>query len=250
MKLFAEYDCKATFFVLGEVAEEFPDLIREIASSGHELGVHGYRHLKIYTLSPDEFRSEVGRAKKLIEDLTGQRVLGHRAPAFSFERGTTWPFDVLLEEGFIYDSSVHPASVSRYGWPGFSEDIHEMTLPSGQTIIEAPMSVVHILGKTLPACGGGYLRRLPFWYTRWAMKQINNIRPAIVYVHPYEIDTDRPDDEFMADIKAGGKEAMHFHKGQTHNRRTVIPKLTRLFQKKSFAPLKEVIAQQLGRAID
>ena len=180
----AAHGARATFFVLGDVAEAFPDLVRRIAAAGHEVGVHGYRHIQLFHLTPDAFRREVGDARRRIEDLLGAAVQGHRAPAFSIRPDTAWGMEVLAELGLRYDSSIFPISGKRYGWPGFPPEIHEMKLPSGARIIEAPPSTVSILGKALPVCGGGYLRHFPYAVTRWAMRRIERTRPAIVYLHP------------------------------------------------------------------
>jgi polysaccharide deacetylase family protein (PEP-CTERM system associated) len=161
LELFARFDAHATFFVLGEVAKAYPQLIRDIVKAGHELGVHGYRHRQIFKLTPGEFREQIALAKSILEDAGGVEVVGHRAPAFSITPDTRWALDVLADVGFRFDSSIFPIAGRRYGWPGFRPDIHEITLQSGRTIIEVPMSTVSILGRALPACGGGYLRHFP-----------------------------------------------------------------------------------------
>ena len=241
LELLAEHGVKATFFVLGEVAEAFPKLVREIAGGGHEVGVHGYYHRQFFKLTPEQAHQEVGDAKKLIEDIIGQHVEGHRAPAFSIRPDTKWAFEVLAELGFKYDSSVYPITGKRYGWPGFPPDIHEMTLPNGATIIEAPLSTVRIFGKMIPACGGGYLRHFPYWFTRWEMRQIQRIQPAIVYVHPYDMDTERAPDDFETVIAAAPRPVKKFHTRQLWNRGSVQTKLNRLLEQFEFEPLVKLI---------
>lgn len=237
---------RCTCFILGEVARSFPDLVREIAAGGHEIGVHGDLHRQVFKLSPDEFRREVSDARKSIEEASGAPVLGHRAPAFSIMPQTAWALDVLAEMGFDYDSSIFPIRGRRYGWPGFRPDIHMMRLPSGRQIIEAPMSTVRLFGKALPACGGGYLRHFPLSVTRWAMRRIERERPAIMYLHPYEIElpcgpleTDRLD-------AGAARRARRFHALQRRNRHTVERKLQALLSEFRFAPLRDVIQATVG----
>ena len=166
LEVLADHGVRATFFILGEVAEAFPKLVADIAGAGHEIGVHGFYHRQVFNLSRDEFRRDVGDAKKRIEDIIGSETAGHRAAAFSIVPETQWALEVLIELGFRYDSSVFPFAGRRYGWPGFPRDIHKGRLPGGATIGEAPLSVVSVLGRTLPACGGGYLRHFPYALTR------------------------------------------------------------------------------------
>ncbi len=246
MELFARFNARATFFVLGEVAESYPELIREIAHAGHELGVHGYRHRLIFKLTPDEFRQEISKAKALIEEAAGGQVWGHRAPAFSITPETSWALDVLAEQGFRFDSSVFPFAGRRYGWPGFRREIHEMTLDSGRKIIEVPMSTVTVAGRALPACGGGYLRHFPFAFTRWAMRRIQRHRPAIVYLHPYEIEVtgNPPNTHGLESVRA--RRVRRFHRFQLRNRHTVERKIVRLLEEFRFAPVGEVIKNVLG----
>lgn len=248
MSLLADGKVRATFFVLGNVAEAFPQLIRDIAAGGHEIGVHGYYHRQIFKLTPEQFRREVGDAKKLLEDLAGRAVEGHRAPAFSIRADTQWALEVLAEVGFRYDSSVFPISGRRYGWLNFPPDIHRMDLGAGRGIIEAPMSAVHIFGKPIPACGGGYLRHFPYWFTRWAFDRVARHRAVIVYVHPYEIDTDPPPEWFAQAMGAAPRKTRRFHAIQSRNRAGVAGKLNRLIADHEFAPLGEVIDRALGPA--
>lgn len=235
------FNTRATFFVLGEVAETFPGLIREIAGSGHELGVHGYCHRQVFKLTPETFRSEVGDAKARLEDIAQVEIAGHRAPAFSINPDTQWALEVLAELGFRYDSSIFPISGRRYGWPGFPQDIHEMTLPSGRSIIEAPLTTVSILGRRLPACGGGYLRHLPGWVTRWAIRRVQRWRPAIVYMHPYEIEVGCGLLDTSALLPEQARRVQRFHRLQLRNRHTTERKFLRLLREFHFAPLGEVL---------
>lgn len=242
----AERDVRCTCFVLGEVAEAFPDLIREIAAGGHELGVHGYYHRQVFKLNPDSFRREVSDAKALIEDIAGSPVSGHRAPAFSIMPETSWALDVLAEVGFEYDSSIYPIKGSRYGWPGFPLDIHEMQLAGGRRIIEAPLSTVSIFGRRFPSCGGGYLRHFPAFVTHYAIGRVARQRPAIVYLHPYEIETDSPPIDASHLPSDRQSQVIQSHNRQLRNRDTVEAKVRRLLNEFSFAPLTEIIQHQMN----
>jgi len=233
---------RATFFFLAEVAERFPSLVEEVVAAGHEIGLHGYRHDQIFKLSREEFTDQVARGRDLLADVSGCPVEGFRAPAFSIRPDTAWALDILAEMGFRYDSSVFPIPGGRYGWDGFRLDIHRMDLPCGLEIVEAPASAVSILGKRLPACGGGYLRHFPYWYTRWAMNRITKSRPAIVYVHPYELDLADPPSEFAAALASSDSPTRRFHRDQLRNRGTVRNKLVRLLSDFDFAPLGKIVS--------
>jgi polysaccharide deacetylase family protein (PEP-CTERM system associated) len=241
LQIFNEYNVKATFFILGEVAQSFPHLIKEIADEGHEIAVHGFYHRQIFKLSQDEFKKEVGDAKKLLEDLSGQQVIGHRAPAFSINKDTKWALEVLAELGFNYDSSVYPVSGRRYGWPGFSKDICRVDLPSGRSIIEVPLSTVTILGRRLPVGGGGYIRHFPYAVTKWAIRHIQKKRPAIIYMHPYEIDTDIVPLKLDNLTGQGKIKVFKFHKLQMRNRQTVKGKIDRLLSGFKFSTIKDIL---------
>jgi polysaccharide deacetylase family protein (PEP-CTERM system associated) len=244
--LMSEYGVRGTFFVLGEVAAAYPSLIRDIAAGGHEIGVHGFYHRQVFRLTPDSFRKEVADAKLLLEDLVGSPILGHRAPAFSIVPNTGWALDVLADVGFRYDSSIFPMAGRRYGWPGFRSDIHEIKVNGGRTLIEAPLSTVSILGKRLPACGGGYLRHFPGALTRWAVRRIGRNQPAIVYTHPYEIEWPTgPLDVSGLDAESARK-ARRFHQLQMRNRAGVEGKIVRMLREFKFEPLWDVIQRALS----
>ncbi|MBE0652829.1 MAG: polysaccharide deacetylase family protein, partial [Bacteroidales bacterium] len=172
LDLLSQYNTKATFFILGEVARTYPALIRRIAEHGHELGIHGYSHDRYYNMTPEKAKEEILSSKHLIEDITGVAVIGHRAPEFSIGKNTLWVLDILLDAGIKYDSSIFPVRSDRYGWPGFVKEIGYLDLADGRKIIEAPLSVVNILGREFPSCGGGYLRAFPYFFTDLAFRQI------------------------------------------------------------------------------
>jgi polysaccharide deacetylase family protein (PEP-CTERM system associated) len=193
LELFAETDILATFFVLGWVADRFPDLVRRIADAGHEIASHGYHHRLVYELTPEQFRQDIRRAKDVLETISGTPVLGYRAPSFSVTARSLWALDVLIEEGHRYDASVFPVHHDRYGIPGSPRHAHRLERSAG-SIVEAPASTVRLAGVNLPIAGGGYFRLLPYMWTRWGIERLNTVeqRPAIFYVHPWEIDPDQP----------------------------------------------------------
>ncbi|MHC4075146.1 MAG: DUF3473 domain-containing protein [Planctomycetota bacterium] len=239
------FGVKATFFLLGEVAVKFPGLVKKIARNGHEIASHGISHKQIFRLSKTQFREEMADSKKLLEDIVSCPVLGYRAPAFSVMPNTKWALDVLAQVGFKYDSSVFPIDGRRYGWPGFSKDICKIDLPTGQSIIEVPMSTVTILGKEVAVAGGGYLRHFPYVFTRWSIKRIQKARPVIVYMHPYEIDNNPASFQTRHLSFADKVKVITSHKIQLRNRNTVAKKLIKLLSEFKFAPISTVIEKLL-----
>jgi len=238
----ALHKVKATFFILGEVARKFPSLIKKVAENGHEIGVHGFSHKQVFKLTKGEFRREIAETKKLLEDITSAEVDGHRAAAFSIMPETRWALEVLVQEGFQYDSSIFPIAGNRYGWSNFSREICRLELPGGATIIEAPLSTVTILGKSFPAAGGGYIRHFPYAITKQVVKHIQKKRPVIVYMHPYEIDTTSGPEDIEGVLAKAPKHVRRFHALQLRNRHTVGCKLNRLLQDFSFTTLRNVVA--------
>lgn len=193
LALFDECGARATFFVLGWVAERYPALVRQIATAGHEIASHGYAHRLIYDQTTEGFRQDVRRAKALLEDACGRAVIGYRAPSYSITPRSLWALDVLLEEGYRYDSSIFPIRHDRYGIPVSARAPYQITRPAG-TLIEVPASTTRLGPLNLPVGGGGYFRILPYWWTRWGIGRVNRIerRPAVFYLHPWEIDPDQP----------------------------------------------------------
>jgi polysaccharide deacetylase family protein (PEP-CTERM system associated) len=245
LETFAKYNMKATCFILGDVAQKHPSLVKKIFDNGHEIASHGFSHKQIFKLNRDEFRQEISDSKNLLEDMTSSAVKGYRAPAFSIMPQTQWALDVLAEQGYKYDSSVYPISGERYGWPGFSQDICKIDLLSGRSIIEVPMSAFDLLGKKLPAAGGGYLRHFPYSVTKMAMRQIQKKRPAIVYMHPYEVDVDNKKFDLSSMSYAQRCKVMKFHLLQLRNRKTVAGKLINLLKDFEFTTLSNLIEKTL-----
>jgi polysaccharide deacetylase family protein (PEP-CTERM system associated) len=192
LQLLATLDVRATFFVLGWVAERFPDLVREIAAAGHELGCHSYWHRLIYELDAAEFREDTRRSKDIIEQLVGQPVIGYRAPTYSMVHRSAWAFEILAELGFTYDSSIFPIHHDRYGMPDAPRAPFRFQTSSGP-MTEYPITTFRVAGYNLPVGGGGYLRLLPELYTRIGLKRAQRDGvPIVIYIHPWEVDPDQP----------------------------------------------------------
>lgn len=217
LNLFAESGVRATFFVLGWVAERHPDLVRRIAAADHEVGAHSYGHGLVYEMTPDQFRDDLRRVRDILQDAVGRPVVGYRAPSFSITARSLWAYEILAEEGFRYSASVFPIHHDIYGMPGAPRAPHVVgqpvssvvaagANPSGVAaglqlrgtdrsgILEVPSSTVRLFGQNLPVGGGGYLRILPYAWTRWGIRRLNSVDrlPAMVYMHPWEIDPGQP----------------------------------------------------------
>lgn len=196
---------KSTCFILGWVAERYPALIREIVSRGHEPACHSYWHRLIYKLDPAEFRSDTVRAKDLIEQACGEPVRGYRAPSYSITAKSMWALEILAETGFTYDSSIFPVHHDTYGIPKAPRQPFRIDTPSGP-LVEFPISTFKCFGQNMPVAGGGYLRLLPSWYTRFGLSRLRpESIPLIVYLHPWEIDPQQPR------IQAGWKSRMRHY---------------------------------------
>lgn len=191
--LFDAYAMKATFFVLGHVAERCPGLVRTISSRGHEIASHGYGHAMLTRSNPVAFREDLRKSRKILENITGAPVTGYRAPTFSILESTQWAYDVLAEEGFRYSSSVFPIRHDRYGWPGFGESPRKMGAEGSRKVWEIPMTVRGLGKLQVPFGGGGYLRLYPLLFTQLLMNHhFNNGKVCIVYLHPWELDLEHP----------------------------------------------------------
>jgi polysaccharide deacetylase family protein (PEP-CTERM system associated) len=193
LAMLGEADVHATFFVLGWVAERFPDLVKRIHQAGHELASHSYDHGLVYDKTPDQFRRDLHRAKTAIEQASGVAVTGYRAPSFSVVERSLWALDVLVDEGYTYDSSIYPIRHDRYGIPGWPRHIQRLERPGGH-LWELPGSTVNYLGLNMPMGGGGYFRLLPYRWTSLGIRRLNEHegRPAVFYLHPWEIDPGQP----------------------------------------------------------
>ncbi|MEZ5560445.1 MAG: DUF3473 domain-containing protein [Pseudomonadales bacterium] len=193
LEILAERDVKATFYVLGWVAERVPELVREIAAAGHEVASHGYSHQLIYRQSPQVFREETRRSKGVLEHLIQQPVSSYRAASYSITRGSLWALDILYEEGFTQDSSIFPIRHDRYGLMGGPLQPHYLELRNGGRLLEFPISTLRIHGVSLPVSGGGYFRLYPYALSRLLARRVNaDNRPFVFYLHPWEVDPDQP----------------------------------------------------------
>ncbi|WP_088184662.1 XrtA system polysaccharide deacetylase [Sphingobium sp. Z007] len=192
LDLFAQADVKATFFTLGWVAERYPALMRRIVDAGHEVASHGYDHARVFTFTPEQFRADLRKSRAILEDASGQAVTGYRAPSFSIDPRTPWAHPILAEEGYRYSSSVAPIRHDHYGWPDSPRFAWKPV--AGSDLVELPVTTAKWGKRTLAAGGGGFFRLLPYAFSRWAIRQVNEQagRPAIIYFHPWEIDPDQP----------------------------------------------------------
>ena len=192
LDMLAKLDVHGTFFILGWVAERFPELVREIAAGGHELACHSHWHRLIYKLDPAEFREDTRCAKDTIEQIAGQPIYGYRAPTYSVTDRSVWALEILTELGFSYDSSIFPIHHDRYGMPGAPRAPFRFQTPSGP-MTEFPITTFRLAGHNLPVGGGGYLRLLPWLYTSIGIKRVQEEGlPIVIYIHPWEIDPEQP----------------------------------------------------------
>jgi polysaccharide deacetylase family protein (PEP-CTERM system associated) len=192
LRLLSDNGARGTFFVLGWLAERDPGIVHRISSAGHEIASHGWDHRRVSEQAPAEFRESVRRTKALLEDLTGDPVLGFRAPSFSIVRGCEWALDVLLEEGYAYDSSLFPIRRPGYGYANGQRDPHWVERPGGR-LGQAPPATLKLGGLRIPAAGGGYFRLFPYGLVRAALREAERRgMPATFYIHPWELDPDQP----------------------------------------------------------
>lgn len=190
LELLAQHNTKATFFIVGWIAERFPQLVQTIHNQGHPIGCHSYWHRKVYDLSPEQFRDDTTRVKSILEKITGQPVLGYRAPSYSITANSLWALDILKELGFTYDSSIFPIYHDTYGIPGAPRFAYQ----HANGLLEYPISTARFFGRSIPVSGGGYFRLFPYWFTRYALRTINQQedKPFIFYLHPWELDQEQP----------------------------------------------------------
>lgn len=192
LELLARHSATATFFTLGWVAERQPAMVRAIAAAGHEVASHGWDHRRVTELQPDEFREQVRRTKSILEDLSGQPCIGYRAPNYSIVAGREWALDILLEEGYRYDSSLFPIRRPGYGYARGGRDPHWLERPVGR-LLEVPPATLRVWGLNLPAAGGAYFRLLPPILVHAALREAERRgQPGTFYMHPWEFDADQP----------------------------------------------------------
>jgi len=235
LRLFDNASVKATFFILGWVAERSPQLVRRIANAGHEVASHGYSHQLIYNQTPALFREETRRSKAILEDILSMGVTGYRAASYSITNQSRWALDILAEEGFTWDSSIFPVHHDRYGMPGTPRWPHRLTTDKGYELAEFPLSTLKFPGYTLPIAGGGYFRLFPYWFSRWGLGSINRQdQPFVFYLHPWEVDPGQP----RLDVKWLSR-FRHYN-----NLDVCEERLEKLLGDFSFVPMGEVLRNQ------
>jgi len=190
--LLDEADAKATFFTLGWIAERYPQVVRRIVDNGHELASHGYGHQRASDLTPEQFRDDITRAKRILEDLGGVAIRGYRAPSFSINRNNWWAVEELENAGYVYSSSIYPVRHDHYGMPDAPRFPHRPNGAGG--ILELPPTTMPLMGRNWPAAGGGWFRLLPYSMSRWMLSRVNaqDRAPCMFYFHPWELDAGQP----------------------------------------------------------
>jgi polysaccharide deacetylase family protein (PEP-CTERM system associated) len=232
LDLLARHGATGTFFVVGWLADRRPELVRRIAAAGHEIASHSWWHRRVPTLTAAEFREDLRRTKARLEEISGQPVRGFRAPSFSILPGMDWAFDVLLETGHTYDSSVFPIRRHGYGWPGAPTMPFDILRPSG-TLREYPMTTLDVMGLRIPAAGGGYLRQFPYAVIRQAFRQHQaRGRGGMFYIHPWEVDPAQPR------VNCGWLTRVRHYRGLERT----LPRLERLLDEFRFASILPVAA--------
>ncbi len=234
LTLLASGNALATFFILGQVAAAHPSLVRKIAGEKHEIACHGNRHELVSRQTPDEFRADVRHAKAVLEDITGEPVIGYRAPNFSIGRAQAWAYDVLLTEGFRYDSSTYPIRHDSYGDHDAPRFPHEVWRRGSQQLIEFPIGTTRVLGVNFPVGGGGYFRLLPMAVTRAGIRRVNarEQRPTLFYFHPWELDPRQPRPPMP------WRHRVRHYVGMEREEK----KLSRLFRDVKFTTIRNVLA--------
>lgn len=242
LDLFDEHGVRATFFVLGWVAERFGGLVREIHARGHEIACHSYYHRLVYSLTEQEFREDTRRGKAILEDLVGEPVLGYRAPSYSITARNLWALDILAELGFVYDSSVFPVHHDRYGIPDFSRwPVAHYRTPAGHRLHEFPLTTFRVAGVNLPAAGGGYLRILPRQWTHHGIRTANRAgQPAILYIHPWEIDDGQPRMPGLGPLR---------HLRCYYNLAGTYDRLREVLGRYRWGPVRDVLAEVVGEPL-
>jgi len=235
LEIFSKADVRATFFVLGWVAERFPKLVSTIDKAGHEIACHGFSHELVYKQTPKRFREETIRAKGILENIIQKPVDGYRAASYSITQQSLWALDILAESGFRYDSSIFPVHHDRYGIPGAKREPHILKTPDGHSLIEFPLSTYTFGSYRLPVAGGGYFRLFPYWFTSHALSTINKQDglPFIFYLHPWEIDPNQPR------IKAGLLSRFRHYQ----NLKRCQSRLEKLIREFSFGTVQQSLSQ-------
>lgn len=233
--ILSDHQIHATFFILGWIAKKHPYLVKKIAEQGHEIASHGDEHDKITTLTPEKFLIDIKKTKLLLEDISGSKIKGYRAPSFSIDKSNFWAFDCLAQAGYLYSSSTYPISHDHYGIP----DGRRFCFIDRSGIMEIPISTSRILGCNFPASGGGYFRLLPYGLSRWLFSQVNvrDKEPVIFYFHPWEIDLNQPKIKNL-NIKTRFRHYINISRMET--------KLIRLFREFHWGRMDEIFLKAVG----
>jgi polysaccharide deacetylase family protein (PEP-CTERM system associated) len=246
LALLDQHDVKATFFILGKVGRDYPGLIKDISEAGHELAIHGFNHFRFDQLTPDEAFIELSTAKKLIEDISGQQIYGHRAPAFSVMPHTSWALQQIKLAGFEYDSSIMPCKTKNYGWPNFPKEITEINFTNNTSLYEIPMNTTTILNKETPFLGGSYFRLLPYLFLRKKTQKTIIETPGIFYMHPYEIDTKPYPDYYFKELNKSPLLTNMKMRSMWLRRNTVEDKIKKLLGDFSFIPMRQLLENTIS----
>lgn len=224
---------KATFFVVGYITERFPELIKNIRTDGHEIAIHGYAHRLVYEQSPKEFEEDIKKSIEVITDICRVEISGYRAPLFSIIKDSLWALDILAQYGIKYDSSIYPIKTFLFGIPDAPRFPYVISLKDSRKIIEVPLSTIKLCGKNIPFGGGFFFRFWPYRFIRWAVKKTNkNGNPAIIYLHPFDLDPDIPKIKNLS----YKRKFIHYY-----NIKTVEKKLKRLLKEFKFSPISNVL---------
>lgn len=235
LDLFDRHQVKATHFVLGWVAERFPDLIKEIDARGHEVASHGYSHQLVYDQTPETFYNETVRSKEILENILGKAIIGYRAASYSITNKSLWALDILHDLGFIYDSSIFPIRHDRYGIPDAEPLPHKLKTPKGNHIVEFPLTTSSVLGIKVPAAGGGYFRLYPYAFSKYLLSKVQKSnKPIVFYLHPWEIDHAQPR------VKVSALSTFRHY----NNLDKCEQRLEKLLEDFSFATMSEVLKGQ------
>jgi polysaccharide deacetylase family protein (PEP-CTERM system associated) len=233
LEILKAHDVRATFFVLGYLAEKYPDLIKMIHGLGHEVGSHGFSHSQVFRLTPEQFSREISRTNDAVFKAIGKSPIGFRAPIFSIIKESYWAFDVLAQNGIRYDSSIYPTFNYRYGLVKANRFRHEMMTESNQKIVEIPVATASFMNMNLPVGGGAYFRAWPYAVTKWAFHQLNKQgRPGVFYIHPWELDPSQPKIELPMRLSL-----THYHRLSSTEK-----KLHKLLNDFQFASMSEVFS--------
>lgn len=234
LEMLNETGKKATFFILGMLAQHRPDLVKKIAAEGHEIGLHGQFHINMQQLSRQQAYTDISESQKLVTDIIGRPVYGYRAPYFSIGESNLYVLEILSELGLLYDSSIFPIKLKRYGIENFNQDDALYVLPNGKEIVELPLTVAPFIGKKIPIAGGGYIRAFPLSFLKKMFKKLDsNQRNVMLYMHPYEFDTKR------IDCSTNYPESLNYSKSKTF----LINLRWNLFRKSVRNKLKYLLTQ-------